>query len=77
MPMYVLRWDVETVEKRLAFVEADSELAAYDAWARDGYDLDSEEVVSTMTAHCTLDAVDEITEHDRLCCCPWCMTGDR
>lgn len=71
MPMYVLHWEEATVERRMAFVEADSESAARQCWI-DGHFDDESVLVPIKTSH-TLDLVEEITEHDELCCCPWCM----
>lgn len=73
MPMYVLRWEEVTVEKRMAYVEAESESAARQCWIDDHFD-DEAVLVPMQTFH-TLDNVEEITDHDKLCCCPQCMNG--
>lgn len=70
MPMFVLRWEETSVEKRMAFVEADNQLAAWQAWTEGKFE-DEAVLVPMETSH-TLDAIEEITDHDELCCCPRC-----
>ena len=70
MPMFILLWEVESVEKRRAFVEAESEMEAYEAW-RDGR-FDDEWVIEPMRTEETLLSTEEIVDHDKLCCCPQC-----
>jgi hypothetical protein len=71
--MYVLRWPHETIETRTAFVEAESQMEAYEAWVND-QQVD-ESVLRPMEASDILDEIEEITDHDKLCCCPQCMNG--